>query len=115
MIQYIVLIVSGGIFGFLLLLYGVLAIEKDKLNKRNNEKLSDSYKEKNLRKMEYDIAFYDGKHSRRENVSQVAMDDLLSDGKASEEAQLSENAVFAQIEYEGIKEIKGNYNPESAN
>lgn len=115
MLQYIILIVSGGVFGFLLLLYGALAIERDKLNKRNNEKLADSYKEQNLRKMEYDIAFYDGSNRGTENVSQVAMDDLLSDGKASEEAHLSERAVFTQIEYEGIKEIKGNYNPESAN
>lgn len=112
--QYIILIVAGSVFVFLMLIYTVVAIERCKRDKRNAGKLAASYAENNLRRMEYDVALYDGSDSASESVSQVAMDDLFSENNVNDETRYSGAAILGSVEYEGVEEIKGEYDPETA-
>ncbi|MDE7163727.1 MAG: hypothetical protein K2O44_06635 [Clostridia bacterium] len=114
--EFILLICAGGVFLSLLLIYSLVALERSKSEKKNREKLHKSYSDENLRKMEYDVAYYDKNSFRfttsRETERQVTIDDLLvenSDGAI----KTSDAAVFTQIEDEGAEEIVGTYKPEN--
>lgn len=112
--EYILLICAGGVFALLLFIYLIYAIEKAKANRRNREMIFKSYSPENLQKMEYDVAFYDKNvfsySYGREAERQVTIDDLLTE-EDDNLTQMSEEAVFAQVEDKGVEEIKGNFNP----
>ena len=114
--EYILLICAGGVFLSLLLIYSLVALERAKSNKKNKEKLHKSYSEDNLRKMEYDVAYYDKNfkfNSNRESErQQVTIDDLLVENSGNA-IRTSDAAVFTQIEDEGVEEIVGTYKPEN--
>ena len=65
--------------------------------------------------MEYDVAFYDKPAFRHgfssEVEGQVTIDDVLSENSA-DAVKLTQDAIFSQIEYRGVEEIKGTFNPE---
>ncbi len=111
--EYILLICAGGVFVLLVFIYLIYAIEKAQANKRNKENIAKSYLPENLQKMEYDVAFYDknvfhyGYNS--DAARQVTIDDLLSD-ESDNLTQMTEEAVFAQVEDKGVEHIKGNFN-----
>lgn len=113
--EYILLICAGGVFLSLLLIYALVALERYKSEKKNKEKLHKSYSGENLRKMEYDVAYYDKNfkfNSNRETERQVTIDDLLVENSGNE-IKTSDAAVFTQIEDEGVEEIVGTYKPEN--
>lgn len=111
--EYILLITGGGVFVLLLFIYLIYAIEKAKAEHRNRTNMLKSYLPENLQKMEYDVAFYDknvfqyGGNSR-EAARQVTIDDLLSD-EADNITQMTEEAVFTQVEDKGMEQITGRY------
>lgn len=111
--EYILLICAGGVFALLVFIYLIYAVEKSKSNRRNKEKLFKSYLPENLRKMEYDVAFYDKNVFHygygRETERQVTIDDLLSE-EDDNFTQVAEEAVFTQVEDKGVEQISGNFN-----
>ena len=112
--EYILLICAGGVFFLLVFIYVIYAIERVKAHRRNKEKIYKSYAPENLCKMEYDVAFYD-KHVfhygyNREAERQVTIDDLLSED-SDNMTQVTEEAVFTQVEDKSVEQINGSYNP----
>ena len=110
--EYILLICAGGVFLALFLIYLIYALETSKAEKRNRVKLEKSYSDGNLKKMEYDVAFYD-KNAIKINYTrpverQVTIDDVL-DATTEDKAKQTENALFAHVEDEGVQEIKGKF------
>ena len=76
--QYIVAIVSGGIFLILILTYIILRVLRDKKELREKARISQIYNDEALEKMEYDFAMYDeesseilSEQSRRDRKSVV--------------------------------------------
>ena len=114
--EYILLICAGGVFLMLLLIYSLVALERYKSEKKNKEKLHKSYSDENLRKMEYDVAYYDKNSFRfnnnRETERQVTIDDLLVES-GDDSIKTSDAAVFTQIEDVGVEEIVGTFTPEN--
>ena len=112
--EYILLICAGGTFLILLLTYLIVAAQRAKADKRNKTLLSYFFNDENLRKMEYDVAFYEKNvfwfNFTRENERQVTIDDLLIQN-AGDMSRLTEEAVFTQLEDEGVEEVKGTYRP----
>lgn len=111
--EYILLICAGGVFLLLVFIYLIYAVEKAKAYKRSKEKIFKSYLPENLQKMEYDVAFYDKNVFNygysREAERQVTIDDILSDD-VENMTQVTEEAVFTQVEDKGVEHIKGNFN-----
>lgn len=114
--EYILLICAGGVFLSILLVYSLVALERAKSEKKNRINLHKSYAEENLRKMEYDVAFYDKNSFKfnynRETERQVTIDDVLSEN-SPDAIKTSDAAVFTQIEDEGVEEIIGTFNPKN--
>lgn len=77
------------------------------------EKLLKTYNNDNVRKMEYDTAFYDKKAewfmSGEDSARQVTIDDILSEN--DEENSNSDQELFLHLEVKGIENICGNYSP----
>lgn len=112
--EYILLICAGGVLLLLLLVYLIAALEIAKVERRNLLSIYSSYSEENLKRMEYDIAFYD-RNSFKLNYSsdttrQVTIDDVLG-GEEENAAKLAENAVFTQVEDKGVEVVSGRFNP----
>ncbi len=110
---YIIMIVAGGVFLLLLLIYVLYAIELNKIRKKLKNSLIRAYSDKNLAKMEYDIAVYDEETNRRLNgtantESQMTIEEVIAKRTPSEEEQENE-AKFEKIGAEGVEEITGNY------
>ena len=110
--EYILLICAGGVFLALFLIYLIYALETSKAEKRNRVKLEKSYSDGNLKKMEYDVAFYD-KNAIKINYTpsddrQVTLDGLLN-ATTENRAKQKDNALFAHVEDEGVQEIKGKF------
>lgn len=112
--EYILLICAGGVFLILLFTYILYAAQKSKAEKRNKEKIYNSYLPENLCKMEYDVAFYDKNmfhfNYKRAAERQVTIDDILSDS-SGDVGSMAESAVFAQVEEGGVEQINGKFNP----
>ena len=110
--EYILLICAGGVFALLLFIYLIYAIEKAKAEHRNKLNISKSYLPENLSKMEYDVAFYDKNvfqyGYQRESARQVTIDDILVD-ETDNMTQMTEEAVFTQVEDKGVEQITGNF------
>lgn len=103
------MIVMGGIFTFILLVYLAMSIERmnDRIHFERAQQVY--YTSPNLAKMEYDIAFYT-KEAQSEDKQQVTMDEVINDKDKS--GVDIEVAVFNPIEFEDRKEIIGHYNPD---
>lgn len=109
--QYIVMIVVGSIFLFILLLYIAMFIEhtSDRLHFERAQQIY--YSSPNLTKMEYDIAYYaKDKSKQADKKQQVTMDEVINE-KDKTGVDI-EAAIFNPIEFEGSKEIIGHYNPD---
>ena len=111
--EYIIAIVTGGVFLILLLSFVIVYGVRRSNHKKFQKQLDEAYLGGNLAKMEYDFAAYDEETEKiLERLSagaekQVTIDDVLSDNKSA----LPED-VFAKIDTEGLEEITGNYKPE---
>jgi hypothetical protein len=113
--QYILLICAGGVFILIFLLFIVTAIKTAKLNKANDNAIKQSYVGDNLRRMDYDLALYDGEeHNTPTKIttadSQLTIDEVLAEKeKTTEEEKPSDDALFTKIGNEGMEEITGNF------
>ncbi|MDE6690697.1 MAG: hypothetical protein K2K04_01885, partial [Clostridia bacterium] len=71
-----------------------------------------AYLPENLSKMEYDVAFYDKNvfhyGYKPEAATQVTIDDIMSE-ETDNLNQITEEAVFTQVEDKGVEQIKGNF------
>lgn len=107
--QYIVMIVVGSIFVFILLLYIAMFIERtnDRLHSERAQQIY--YSSPNLCKMEYDIA-YSKQSPKQPDKKQVTMDEVINEkDKSGEDIEV---AIFNPTEFEISKKIIGNYNPD---
>lgn len=111
----IVLIVCGGIFAFLLLLYAVVAIIRKNKNNKETAELDKVYSSDKLSKMEYDLASYDEETYKLLNVNKIAtqmtVDDIIGDGFETPAAMPAtiDETLFDKIESDGLEELTGNY------
>lgn len=110
--EYILLISAGGVLVLLLFIYLIYAIEQIKTEHRNKTNIAKSYLPENLSKMEYDVAFYDKNvfhyGYQRDAERQVTIDDILVD-ENDDMPQITEEAVFTQVEDKGVEQIRGNF------
>lgn len=110
--EIILFICSGCLFVFLLFLYMLIAFESRKRDKRYVEKLLKTYSKDNVRKMEYDTAYYDKKAewfiNGEDADRQVTIDDVLSENG---DVSNFDKALFVHLEAKGIEDICGNYDP----
>ena len=110
--EYILLICAGGVFVLLLFIYLIYAIEKLKAEHRNKANIAKAYSPENLSKMEYDVAFYDKNvfhyGYKKEVETQVTIDDIMGD-ETDNATQMTEEAVFTQVEDKGVEQTKGNF------
>lgn len=108
------MISCGAVFAFLFLLYLLVALEREHSRRILQNTLHKAYADKNLRKMEYDIAFYDEATyrpmSETDAERQVTIDELLKENEKVK--QKKDNTLFAPVENEEIDEIKGTYRPD---
>lgn len=111
--EIILFICAGCLFAFLLFLYTLIAFESRKRDKRYTEKLLNTYSKDNVRKMEYDTAYYDKKAewfiNGEDAERQVTFDDLLNENGG--DVINSDKALFVHLEAKGIEDICGNYEP----
>ncbi|MBE7088276.1 MAG: hypothetical protein E7370_01955 [Clostridiales bacterium] len=90
--EYIIAIIVGSIFLLLLFIYNVISnnrkVNKDKLEKE----LDKAYAPANLKKMDYDLAYYDDDTAKRilnkksVDEEQVTIDDIIAPFSASDES-----------------------------
>lgn len=113
----ILLICAGSLFVLLLIIYIIVAIRKREKNIEEEVMLEAAYADKNLAKMEYDIAFYDVDmfdNQPQEPVrQQMTFDDIQTEQQDDESEQAAEEAIFTRVDDEGVEEITGTYNPEN--
>lgn len=108
------MICSAVIFAALVGLFIFLTVKRRRKEEEAEKVLENAYADKNLAKMEYDIAFYDEETYRlMRGNSQVTMDEIISDNASSEAGAdnqpSAEGAIFAKIDSEGVEEITGRF------
>lgn len=106
------MICSGVLFALLLMAYFMHADNTKKLGERKAIELEKAYSDKNLTKMEYDVAVYDeevhepaeaGSHT--ENGTGKPEDEE----EAGERKAAAEEILFGKVDDEGMEEITGNF------
>lgn len=115
---YILFVSAGGVFFVLLFAYTFFGIKSRWYKSKTKRDISKAYNDKNLSKMEYDFAFYNGDLYSRDNhdklAKQVTIDDVLS-GEAESSEEVDELSRFNPIEEVKENVVVGNYDPESIN
>lgn len=112
--QEILFICSGGVLFLMFAWFLVCTIEARKVSANKRATISDYYCEKNLPRIEYDLAFYDDATLRllKESMaSQVTIDELMGNKEVEKLAKKMDEAITARIETSGIEEITGSYLP----
>lgn len=120
---YIVMICAAGLFALLLLAYFMKADANKKFEQRKNEDLRKAYADKNLSKMEYDVACYDEETKRLlhpDADSQVTMEEVIEPKEGEEKKSdapeekkpSAEEILFGKVDGEGMEEITGNFKGE---
>ncbi len=105
---YIVMICSAVLFVILLSAYFVYADFQKRNNMRKEEELEKVYSDKNLAKMEYDVAVYDEETRKLmtpRSTYQVTMDEVIQ----KDEKEPTEDVNFGKMESEGVEQITGNF------
>lgn len=112
---YIVFVAAGGVFVILFFAFVLVNIETWRRGSETKKNIFKAYSDKNLAKMEYDFAFYDGDLYSRESHSdlaqQVTIDDVFS-GEAESMEEANELSRFNPIEDVRDNVLVGHYNPE---
>ena len=109
------MILAAVLFVILVAAYFMYADKMKKINETKAEELKKAYSDKNLAKMEYDVAVYDEETRKllthEKSESQVTMDEIVPDEKerASDAVLSSEDALFGKVDDEGMEEITGTY------
>ena len=113
---YILFIVAGSVFLFILLAYFAFSIKSWRYRVKLRKDIQKAYNDKNLAKIEYDCAFYDGdlysREHRSEHAKQVTIDEVLS-GEAESEEDWDELSRFNAIEEVQENSVEGHYDPEA--
>ena len=114
---YILFVSAGGVF--LVLFFALLGVSFRHWSYVRSLKkdILRTYSDKNLAKMEYDFAFYDGESdhgSHSDSAKQVTIDDVFSgDGEDGDGGD--ELSRFRPIGEVKDNVVVGNYNPEKSN
>ena len=115
---YIIFVSAGGVFLFFLFAFVLMRIETWKHDLRTKREIYKTYSDKNLAKMEYDLAFYNGdlysRNAHADLAKQVTIDDVLS-GEAESKEEEDELSRFNPIGEVKENVAVGHYNPESVN
>lgn len=112
--EIIIMIVTGAVFIFLLLFY--MAVEINRINnfRYNERRLFYYYASDNLSKMEYDVAAYNPASDNPQTESegmQVTIEDVVYRNQEKRHNVVTD--ICTPIEDNGLKEIVGDYNPDS--
>ena len=107
------MICSAVVFAGLVILFIYMTVKRRRREEEAEFELEQAYSDKNLAKMEYDIAFYDEETYRlMRGNSQVTMDEIMSDSASdanAEKPSVPEGAIFTKIDTEGVEEITGKF------
>lgn len=102
-VKYIVAIVAGGLYLFLVFIGFCVYVYTKSKQRALFRKIFEMYNDEKLAKLDYDYTTYDDETARIVSVSrtegQLTIEDILFDGSA--------NAAD-----EGLEEITGNYKPD---
>lgn len=106
------MIVAAGVFAVMLLICCVIEYKRARTRHMENMQLYKAYSDENLKKMEFDVAFYDKDSLKLDFNSvgdeQVTIDELLNQSKINEK-DIAQKAIFTHYEDEGVKSVKGRY------
>ena len=124
---YILMICAGGLFFILLFSYFIYAYFTKRRNMRKEQALRRVYADKNLAKMEYDVAVYDeetrkildsgeGRHvsaevqpAKNADKKSVEAENSLSESSEDGEEEDQSEVKFAKVDSEGMEEITGTF------
>ena len=124
---YILMICAGGLFFILLFSYFIYAYCTKRRNMRKEQALRRVYADKNLAKMEYDVAVYDEetrkildsgeeRHvpaevqpAKNADKKSVEAENSLSESSESGEEEDQAEMKFAKVDSEGMEEITGTF------
>ena len=113
---YILFVSAGGVFLVLLFAYFLVGIDSWRHKVKTKKNIHKAYNDKNLAKIEYDCAFYDGdlysRDNSNEHAKQVTIDELLS-GEAESDDEGDELTRFYPIEEIHENVVVGHFDPES--
>ena len=119
--DYIILLCAMSVFIVLLIAYLIVSIKEQTQNQRLKGELQKAYSDENITKMEYDIATYYDDSADKRNVKEAAGKPLTdasapkpADGKAEKHSGAPTEAIFAQVEDDGVEEITGTYNSDTS-
>lgn len=117
----ILLMCALGVFIILLIAYLIVSIKEQAHNLRLKKELSESYSEEKITKMEYDIATYYDDSADKRSVKEVVGNALFEASAQTADSEQSEQhldapteAIFTQVEDEGVEEITGTYNSDTS-
>lgn len=108
---YILFICAGAVLLVLFMTFMIVNIETWKHNSQTKKNIHAAYNDKNLAKMEYDFAFYDG--DLYGHAQQVTIDDVFS-GSTENGEHVDELSRFKPIKETRDDVVVGNYDPESS-
>lgn len=107
------MICSAVLFMLLLLAYFIYADNTRKNNERKEYELEKAYSDKNLAKMEYDVAVYDDEVRDVTEARSVHQDkqeeNAEQEGGSQEHKPTAEEILFGKVDDEGMEEITGNF------
>lgn len=111
-LEYIIAICAGSVFLLLFLIYLILAHKRRKNGIELRKHLDRAYTPKNLKKMDYDLAYYDEETAKRildskiAEEAQVTIDDILAPfGKTENPSDGDDN------DEDDSEELIGHYKP----
>lgn len=100
---YIVAISIGGVFVLLLFIYLIRLYNAHQKHKDDKREMQLAYSERNLKKIEYDLAFYTG------TENQIAKESDLSDDEKEELLRINEQALYAKPNTDTQKPLEGHF------
>lgn len=110
--EYIIMIVVASLVAGLMLIYFLAASHRQGERHFQGRRLAKYYSSENLAKMEYDVAAYHEEDDQSVGMgSQMTIDEFINRTESGSQKSVSE--LYTPIEDEGLKELHGNYNPDS--
>ena len=111
-LKYILTIIGVSIFLIMFLVFVIFTSRSRKREAMLMESLEKMYADKNLAKMDYDFAVYDGELEKILAKRQMPDGQLTIDDFMDSSAPNPVDSVFQTVDTEGVEEIQGTYKPE---
>ena len=119
--DYIILLCAMSVFIVLLIAYLIVSIKEQTHNLRLKNELQKAYSDENITKMEYDIATYYDDSADSRNAKEAVVKPVIDasaqksdEKKAEKRSGAPTEAIFTQVEDDGVEEITGTYNSDTS-